>query len=73
MNTILERTLKLNERGIKDGSLRKFDIAPVRIASVGAFAYVSQWGASARGLSSTTLAREISSLLLFGLRSSESK
>ncbi|SIO48815.1 transcriptional regulator, TetR family [Burkholderia sp. GAS332] len=73
INTILDRTLKLNERGIKDGSLRKFDIAPVRIASVGAFAYVSQWGGSARRLSSTTLAREISSLLLFGLRSSESK
>jgi hypothetical protein len=71
MNTILDRTLKLNERGIEDGSLRKFDIAPVRIASVGAFAYVSQWGGSARRLSSTALAREISSLLLYGLRRPE--
>jgi AcrR family transcriptional regulator len=71
MNTILDRTLKLNERGIKDGSLRRFDIAPLRVASVGAFAYVSQWGASARRPPSTTLAREISSLLLYGLRRPE--
>ena len=68
---ILDRTLKLSERGIKDGSLRRFDIAPVRVASVGAFAYVSQWGASARRPPSTTLALEISSLLLYGLRRPE--
>jgi AcrR family transcriptional regulator len=71
MNTILDRTLKLNERGIEDGSLRRFDIAPVRVASVGAFAYVSQWRFSARRPSSTTLANEISNLLLFGLRRPE--
>jgi AcrR family transcriptional regulator len=71
LSTILDRTLKLNERGIKDGSLRRFDIAPVRVASVGAFAYVSQWQSSARRPSSTTLAREISNLLLFGLRRPE--
>jgi AcrR family transcriptional regulator len=73
LSKILERTLKLNERGIKDGSLRSFDIAPVRVASVGAFAYVSQWQFSARRPSSTTLAREISNLLLFGLRRPEAE
>ena len=68
MSAVLDRTVELNERGIRDGSLRDFDIAPVKLASVGAFGFISQWLPTPRRTSKSALAREISNFLLFGLR-----
>jgi hypothetical protein len=59
--------VKLAERGVKDGSLKRLDFEPVKQASAGSFNYlISSNGNGDRSV--PDVAAEISRLLLLGLR-----
>ncbi|WP_429319650.1 TetR/AcrR family transcriptional regulator [Paraburkholderia sp. GAS448] len=61
------RSVKLAERGVRDGSLRRLDFEPVKQASAGSFNYlISSKDNGKRSVSD--VAAEISRLLLLGLR-----
>ncbi|SIO48982.1 transcriptional regulator, TetR family [Burkholderia sp. GAS332] len=61
------RSVKLAERGVKDGSLRRLDFEPVKQASAGSFNYLISSKDNGKH-SVSEVAAEISRLLLLGLR-----
>ena len=62
------RSNQLARRGIADGSLRSFDIEPVKLAAPGSFTYLSTWLPPADEKRAAQIAQEISRFLLLGLR-----
>lgn len=63
------RSVALARRGLADGSLRRFDLEPVKLAAPGSFTYLSTWLPQADQRRAGEIAREISRFLLLGLRS----
>jgi AcrR family transcriptional regulator len=62
------RSVGLARRGIADGSLRPFDLEPVKLAAPGSFTYLSTWLPQANEWRAGEIAREVSRFLLLGLR-----
>jgi hypothetical protein len=62
------RSVALAERGVADGSLRLFDLEPVKLAAPGSFTYLSAWLPQADKRRAAEIAREVSRFLLIGLR-----
>lgn len=55
-------------RGLKDGTLKLYDLEPVALASAGTFTYLSKWLPAGDNRQAQTIAREISRFFLRGLR-----
>ncbi len=62
------RSIELARRGVTDGSLRPFDLEPVKLAAPGSFTYLSAWLPQGNDQWAARVAREISRFLLLGLR-----
>jgi AcrR family transcriptional regulator len=62
------RSFELARRGIADGSLRSFDLEPVKLAAPGSFTYLSTWLPPADERGAAQIAQEVSRFLLLGLR-----
>jgi AcrR family transcriptional regulator len=65
---LTQRAVAIGQRGVKDGSLRPFDLEPVSLASAGTFSYLSKWLPPGDNRPGATVARQISDLFLLGLR-----
>lgn len=63
-----KRSVELARRGVADGSLRQFDLEPVKLAAPGSFTYLSTWLPQANTRRATEIAQEVSRFLLLGLR-----
>jgi AcrR family transcriptional regulator len=62
------RSFDLARRGVVDGSLRPFDLEPVKLAAPGSFTYLSAWLPQGDARWAAEVACEISRFLLLGLR-----
>lgn len=62
------RSIELARRGVADGSLRPFDLEPVKLAAPGSFTYLSTWLPPADERRAAQIAQEVSRFLLLGLR-----
>ncbi|HVT36778.1 MAG TPA: TetR family transcriptional regulator [Nevskiaceae bacterium] len=65
-----QRFEAFNHGGIRDGSLRRFDVRTLSLAGAGAFGWISKWYDEAQGPSPRELADEMVNLFVHGLRSS---
>jgi AcrR family transcriptional regulator len=67
-NSLAARSVELSRRGVKDGSLRPFDLEPVVLASAGAFSHLSKWLPPGDNRPAAEIAAEVGQLFLLGLR-----
>jgi AcrR family transcriptional regulator len=67
-NALSRRAVELGRRGVKDGSLRPFDLEPVSLSSAGTFSYLSKWLTPDARRSSEQIAAEVARFYLLGLR-----
>lgn len=67
-NTLAARSVELARRGVKDGTLRAFDLEPVALASAGTFSHLSKWLPPGDNRASAEIAAEVSRFFLKGLR-----
>jgi AcrR family transcriptional regulator len=67
-NSLAARSFAFARRGVADGSLRRFDLEPVKLAAPGSFTYLSGWLPQGNSRWATEVAREISRFQLLGLR-----
>jgi len=67
-NVLLQRAVELGRRGVKDGSLRPFDLEPVGLSSAGTFSYLSKWLTPDGRRTSAEIAAEVARFYLIGLR-----
>ena len=67
-NSLAARSVELARRGVKDSSLRPFDLEPVALASAGAFSHLSKWLPPGDNRPVTEIAGEVSRFFLLGLR-----
>jgi AcrR family transcriptional regulator len=66
--SLVARSVELARRGVKDGSLRPFDLEPAALASAGTFSYLSKWLPPGNNRPAVEIAGEISRVFLLGLR-----
>jgi AcrR family transcriptional regulator len=66
--SLAARSVELGRRGVKDGSLRPFDLEPVALASAGAFSHLSKWLSPGDNRPAAEISDEVSRLFLLGLR-----
>ncbi|HEX7694734.1 MAG TPA: TetR/AcrR family transcriptional regulator [Sphingomonas sp.] len=66
--TLLGRSTAGAERGMDDGSLRRFDATAVSLAAAGSFLFLGRWLPRDTVSDAVHVAREASSLFLYGLR-----
>lgn len=71
-NILAARSVELARRGVKDGTLRPFDLEPVALASAGTFSHLSKWLPPGDNRASAEIATEVSRLFLMGLRAGNS-
>lgn len=71
-NTLAARSVELARRGVRDGTLRPFDLEPVALASAGTFSHLSKWLPPGDNRGSTQIAGEVTRLFLMGLRAHHS-
>lgn len=64
-----ERSFELGRRGMADGSLRHFDLEPVKIAAAGSYNYLSSFLPGVGKKRVAEIAEEISRFMLQGVRS----
>jgi AcrR family transcriptional regulator len=67
-NSLAARSVELSRRGVKDGSLRPFDLEPVVLASAGAFSHLSKWLPPGDNRPAAEISGEVGRLFLLGLR-----
>lgn len=67
-NSLAARSVELSRRGVKDGSLRPFDLEPVVLASAGAFSHLSKWLPPGDNRPAAEIAGEVGRIFLLGLR-----
>ena len=67
-NSLAARSVELSRRGVKDGSLRPFDLEPVVLASAGAFSHLSKWLPPGDNRPAAVIAGEVGRIFLLGLR-----
>jgi AcrR family transcriptional regulator len=67
-NSLAARSVELSRRGVKDGSLRPFDLEPVVLASAGAFSHLSKWLPPGDNRPASEISGEVGRLFLLGLR-----
>jgi AcrR family transcriptional regulator len=67
-NSLAARSVALSRRGVKDGSLRPFDLEPVVLASAGAFSHLSKWLPPGDNRPAAEIAGEVGRIFLLGLR-----
>lgn len=67
-NALSRRAVELVRRGVRDGSMRSFDLEAVSLASAGTFSHLSKWLPSGDNRAATDIAGEVSRLFLLGLR-----
>jgi AcrR family transcriptional regulator len=67
-NRLARRSVEFGRRGVKDGSLRAFDLEPVALASAGTFNYLAKWLPPTNARRADQVADEVSRLFLTGLR-----
>jgi AcrR family transcriptional regulator len=66
-NGLAARSFAFARQGVADGSLRRFDLEPVKLAAPGSFTYLSGWLPQGDSRWATEVAREISRFQLLGL------
>ena len=71
-NALAARSVELARRGVKDGTLRPFDLEPVALASAGTFSHLSKWLPLRDNRGSAQIAGEVARLFLMGLRARHS-
>lgn len=67
-NILSRRATELGRRGVKDGSLRPFDLEPVALSSAGTFNYLSKWLPHDSTRTPDEIAAEVARFFLLGLR-----
>jgi AcrR family transcriptional regulator len=60
------RAAEHGRQGVRDGSLRAYDLKPVSLASAGVFSYLAKWPLRTN-LAPSEIARQVADVLLFGL------
>ena len=66
--SLAARSFEIARRGVADGSLRPFDLEPVKLSAPGSFTYLSTWLPPANQRRAVQIAQEVSRFLLLGLR-----
>lgn len=71
-NALAARSVELARRGVRDGTLRAFDLEPVALASAGTFSHLSKWLPPGENRAAADIADEVSRFFLKGLRAAPS-
>ncbi|MGA0604027.1 TetR/AcrR family transcriptional regulator [Caulobacter sp. KR2-114] len=65
---LADRSVAIGRRGIKDGTLRAYDLEAVSMASAGTFSYLSKWLPPGDNRPAQAIGREIARFFTLGLR-----
>lgn len=67
-NQLTHRAEELGRRGVRDGSLKPFDLQPTSLAAAGVFSYLAKWLPDGDNRPPAAVAREVANVFLYGLR-----
>jgi len=68
---LLDRSVVIARRGMRDGSMREFDATAVALSSAGSFLFLGRWMPDKATLDPVIIGREVTDLYLYGLRAEQ--